>query len=84
VEDEAAPGFDLSDLTTDQHGMLELLGRPRVREYRTIEFQLAPPVIEGVPSISRTRTLHYRCPIVRVLGRDRMILPNGDVAEFGT
>jgi hypothetical protein len=79
---EPAPPFEASDLTTDQHGMLEILGNPPVLDYRHLQFQLEAPQISGVPSIAPTYIVEHRCPVVRVLGRERLILPNGDVMEL--
>ncbi|RZJ97482.1 MAG: hypothetical protein EOO76_18945 [Novosphingobium sp.] len=75
------PDFEDSTLTTDQHGMLELLGRPRIIGYSVLEFLLEPPQYEGVPSIARAQRIHQACPVVNVLGRHRVVLPNGDVNE---
>lgn len=75
------PAFEDSTLTTDQHGMIELLGKPRILGYRVIEFELEPRRYEGTPSMARTQKIHHACPLVTVLGRTRVILPNGDVVE---
>jgi hypothetical protein len=32
--------------------------------------------------IAPTYIVKHRCPVFRVLGRERMILPNGDVVEL--
>jgi hypothetical protein len=81
MQGEAQSDFDGSELTIDQHGMLELLGNPRAREYRLIEFRLEPRRIAGVPGIARPRIAKLLCPLITILGRDRLILPNGDVLE---
>jgi hypothetical protein len=50
MENDIPPAFDMSSLTTDQHGMLEILGNPRVIEYRLLEFEMDARRIEGLPS----------------------------------
>ena len=76
------PDFDLSTLTIDQHGMLEILGKPRILAYRTLQFRLEPTKYEGVVSIARAREVEHACPVVTILGRDRVILPNGDMLSY--
>lgn len=60
--------------------MLELLGNPAIiRDSSVVLWHSTGSATAEVPSIAPTHTAEHLCPIVHVLGRERAILPNGDI-----
>lgn len=62
--------------------MLELLGKPAIvgSGWAEVSHHL-PDGHDGVASIAPRGPISHLCPVVRVLGRLRLVLPNGDLEE---
>lgn len=90
---EDFPVYHLSDLLPDQIAVIQLLGNPKiVGSYETATFLadpargISPPHYRSarggmLVGMGRAHAVIYTCPVVMILGRPKIVMPNGDLSE---
>lgn len=87
------PVYHLDELFPDQLAVMKLLGSPPIIGSHGTSIFLSNPRAgvcpphyrgkgsDGVAGIGAAHAVTYTCPVVSLLGRPRMVLPNGDLSE---